>query len=100
MFNKEESKQVTISNKREVEKIKNRLFNYENDINRIERLKVHKCKYCYYINCDRVVMDIITEGVCKNCAKFTLYPDNHTDRYCDKCSEKYNICKHCGAQLD
>ena len=70
------------------------------DNQRQERLKSNLCKWCYYMEADEVVMSAFTTQICKGCAKTNIYGNSTRHMYCEECSEKMHLCKHCGSVID
>ena len=77
-----------------------KLENYDVD-SFIEERKVDcKCKYCTYIDTDKLVQDAFTKIKCRLCGEELIFANSDTDYYCLECAQKNNICKHCGAEMD
>lgn len=58
------------------------------------------------MECMRCMMDkgiagqAFTKFTCEKCGKEAYHHNTNTPRFCDKCSEKYNICERCGEKLN
>lgn len=87
-------------NKKHVEKLKQKILLYEKDSDKDKRIKKCECKYCTYINNERMAGASFTESNCKNCNKKLVFPSTDTNKYCEKCAKELNICKHCGSTID
>jgi len=76
-----------------------KLNNYDTDPKQSQRLKLQKCKYCYYINI-KIALQAFTKFTCKNCKEEFLHHNSNVNKHCMKCAEELNICCHCGAEMD
>lgn len=83
-----------------VNKMKNKIKNYDEDSKIIKRKEKCECKYCTYINNDRIAGQAFTSSNCKGCNKKLDFPSTDTDEYCLDCAKKINVCKHCGSEMD
>lgn len=94
------SKEIKWFNDRHVSKLKGKIFDYNQDKAKEFRKEHCICKYCYYINTGRIAGQAFTTIECKECKKETTFPSTDTDKYCLKCAQKLNVCKHCGSEMD
>ncbi len=94
------NKNILESHNRRIEKLKTKIKNYEEDLEKEKRLKRHLCRYCMYINNDRISGQAITHTECMNCGLEMTFPTTDTDSYCKVCAKGLNVCKHCGSLMD
>lgn len=94
------SKETLFWNNKRVEKMKKKISLFELDEDAVSRKKNCECKYCTYINSDRIAGQAFTHAICKTCGKEMIFPSTDTDLYCVECAKKMNICKHCGSEMD
>ena len=87
-------------NNKRVQKQKTKIKNYEEDLEKEKRLKRHLCKYCMYIDIDRIAGQAFTKSACANCGLEMTFPSTDTDSYCETCAKVLNICSHCGSLMD
>ena len=87
-------------NNKRIKNLHKKILNYYEDNQRQERLKSNLCKWCYYMEVDEVVMQAFTTQICKGCAKTNIYGNSTRHMYCEECSEKMHLCKHCGSVID
>ncbi|MDG6999727.1 MAG: hypothetical protein JRN15_11495, partial [Nitrososphaerota archaeon] len=76
-----------------------------NDIHKEYRLKVHQCKYCYYIldDCEggsRVPDNISKRLGARNCLVCDKQVCYEHDKICDECADKYSLCITCCGDID
>lgn len=79
--------------------LKRMLERYKADSQKESRRKDFKCKYCTYIN-SGIGGSAITISKCKICGQDVFNGSTDTDIYCQECAKKYNLCSHCGGNLD
>ena len=65
-----------------------------------KRVKKQLCRYCFYMEADKIVMNAFTPQVCKECGEQSFSANSDIDKYCSACAKKYNVCKHCGSYID
>ena len=87
-------------NNRRVQNLCNKLDKYKYDIKQKERIKEQLCRYCFYMESDKIVMNAFTPQICKKCGTQSFSANSDTDKYCMTCAKEYNICKHCGSYID
>lgn len=87
-------------NNRRVEHLCDKLDKYKSDIKKDERVKKQLCRYCFYMESDKIVMNAFTPQVCKECGEQSFSANSDIDKYCSACAKKYNVCKHCGSYID
>lgn len=68
------------------------------DARKIDRLKKHECKACFYES--RIGGSAITMRPCMSCGNEEMYGSTATDVLCMKCATKHNLCKHCGGDIE
>jgi len=72
----------------------------ETDSGRKTRLKLHLCKYCYYLRGDVIACSAITTTTCKICAKEMTFGSTHTSGICVDCAKKHKLCLDCLSDID
>ena len=87
------------TNKSFISTTRKNLNKYDTDPKQPQRLKLQKCKYCYYINI-KISLQAFTTFTCKNCKEEFIHHNSNVDKFCMKCAEELNICCHCGAEMD
>ena len=65
-----------------------------------ERLLRKKCLYCYYVVGDGIVLSGFNRKNCGICNNEMVFYSSNVSKYCIICSDAYNICIKCGADLD
>jgi hypothetical protein len=83
-----------------VGRLRLKLLNYDQDSDKEERVSENICKYCYYIDTDRIAGQAFTKTNCRICDKEMVFQTTITDRYCSDCSSNMKLCKYCGATID
>ena len=78
---------------------KKAIDDYENDSGKDYRLTARQCKVCYYLK-NGLAFQAFTEYECQNCHEVDIYHNGSVPKYCQKCSEEFNVCRRCGAELD
>lgn len=63
-----------------------------------ERLKSQECQVCYYGS--RVGGASITTTYCGICGKEMQFGNTCVDVLCEDCAKKYDLCKHCGGDMN
>lgn len=69
------------------------------DPDRKERVKQLTCKRCFYIWVGRISGQAFTDAPCWICEEVQTYANTDTDKLCQKCASKHDLCKHCAADL-
>lgn len=72
---------------------------YSTDVHKKERLKVSKCKFCYYFRQGRIGGASVTQQPCGLCNEVQSYGSTATDPLCLKCASTNELCKQCGGDL-
>ena len=85
---------------RKIYNLHKKLKNYEDDKDKEKREKNYLCKWCYYIDVDKIVMNVLTTQICRRCAKPDFSANSDVDMYCIECAKELNVCKHCGSIMD
>jgi len=68
------------------------------DARKLERLKRHECKACFYNG--RIGGSAMTARECMCCGEIQYYGSTATDVLCMTCAVKHKLCKHCGGDLE
>ncbi|PEP21502.1 hypothetical protein [Bacillus wiedmannii] len=71
---------------------------YESDINKEQRKEERECKACHYLKGGGALQSF-TEYTCKHCKKKSAHYDSRVPKYCNKCSDTFDICVRCGADI-
>jgi len=87
-------------NRHYVEKMRKKIQNYDKDPEQQNRVKNQECKYCTYINANRIAGNAFTYTHCEKCGKEMIFPTTDTDQYCKTCAIELGICRHCGSEID
>jgi hypothetical protein len=72
----------------------------EEDADKTKRLGKRECKWCFYIYSSRMGGAAMTTAPCEGCGNDMGFSSTCTDRFCKDCSVKYDLCKHCGGDID
>lgn len=72
----------------------------KNDSLKNERLLRRKCSFCYYVVGTGIVLQGFHEVKCCFCEKILKFGSSDISNVCSECSDKYNICVKCKADLD
>lgn len=89
------------NHKEYIDKITAKLISYYSDPNKKWRKEHnHLCKYCNYVNTDRIGGAMLTTVTCGNCGQEMTVANTCTDLLCDECAKELNCCKHCGQKMD
>ena len=62
------------------------------------RLLRQECVCCYYDA--RVGGSALTKSSCIGCERNMVFPSTCTDRLCEDCAREYNLCRHCGSDME
>jgi hypothetical protein len=95
-----DSEVKTYYNNQHVAKMREKLRQYDTDEENPHRLALQLCKYCQYIMTGRIAGQAITPYNCRECGKNLIAPTTLTDKYCEDCAQKQNLCRQCGATMD
>ena len=87
------------TNKSFISTTRKNLNKYDTDTKQPKRLKLQKCKYCYYMS-NKISLQAFTTFICKNCSDEIIHHNSNVDKYCMDCAKELNICCHCGAGMD
>ena len=103
MINEEElkrhQKDVKFNHNRHFLNIKKVVTDYEKDEKIEYRRKHQECKYCTYVD-SKIGGSAISVSQCCICGKDIFNGSTNVDYCCNECAKKYNICKHCGNNMD
>jgi len=99
-WDQDKSKRETHFNNQSVKKLNLKLQNYNYDMNIFKRQENQICKYCSYVNNDRMAFQAFTNTNCSICDKEIIFATSNIDKVCPECAKENNICKHCGAEMD
>ena len=103
MINEEElkrhQKDVKFNHNRHFLNIKKVVTDYEKDEKIEYRRKHQECKYCTYVD-SKIGGSAISVSQCYICGKDIFNGSTNVDYCCNECAKKYNICKHCGNNMD
>lgn len=72
---------------------------YTNDVDKAERIKQGKCKYCYYM-ATSMAGQVITVQLCGICDIDMTFGSTATDALCATCATEHKLCKKCGGDID
>ena len=64
-----------------------------------ERHEKCLCPVCYYES-SRWGGAAITDTTCSVCQKEMNFSNTNTDKLCEDCAKKHDLCRHCGAGID
>jgi hypothetical protein len=64
------------------------------------RTEQQECRYCFYLHSERIGGRAITTGECGICGEIMMFNFTCTDAVCPECATKYQLCKHCGGDID
>lgn len=99
-WNKEDIRNASYYNKAHINEITAKLIKYYSDEEKAIRKSKNLCKCCFYYNTSRIGGAAITTRPCAECDTEMHFGNTCTDIFCDKCANKLNLCKHCGAKMD
>lgn len=86
--------------KHHVESLSVKLLGYYSDSLRKERREAKECRYCYYVNKERVGGAAITIVNCQGCNTKMSFGNTCTDTLCETCATERKLCKRCGGKID
>jgi NADH pyrophosphatase NudC (nudix superfamily) len=89
----------TYYNQHRVEDMREKLVEYDNDVEHTERIDNQVCKVCHYIS-DHIAFQAFTDTYCGICGKKMTFCDSDTDKVCLSCARIHGLCKHCGGRMD
>lgn len=64
----------------------------------IKRIEASECVVCFYSS--KIGGAVMTNQECGICDKTMHFSSTATDNFCLDCAVKYNLCKHCGGDID
>ena len=73
--------------------------NYKIDPCKKERQDNQLCPVCFY-NESRIGGAAVTQVQCAQCEEELSFPNTNVDSLCQNCAKEYNLCKHCGGDID
>lgn len=88
----------TISRLYRIEHIEKLYKYFQEDPRKEFRMENRLCKSCFYST--GLSGQAFSFSNCKICNKEIVSPNTDVDHYCKECSEKYDICVKCGADID
>jgi predicted membrane chloride channel (bestrophin family) len=97
---KDRIKTTAYYNYQHVKKMRQKIDLWYADWDNEKRLQEHLCKYCFYVNNNRIAGQAITTTNCDSCNIEIVFPSTDTDRFCDGCAIELNACRHCGGEID
>ncbi len=97
---KEEVEYRTDRNKQYSEVALKKLKRFKKDPDWEKRLSVQECKYCYYINNNRIGCAALTESNCRICDKSIMFSSTVLDDCCESCAKEHGVCKHCLSKME
>lgn len=74
-------------------------MDYLSDSGKKLRFERKYCKFCFYI-ASGIGGCAMTKSNCKCCGKEIMNGSTNVNRICNECSDEYNLCIKCGADLD
>lgn len=83
-----------------IDRTRDGLLLYDEDRYKEQRKAEQLCRYCFYMNKDTFSGQAFTTVYCHGCGKQMTFSNTDTDNFCSTCGKKYNVCKHCGAEMD
>lgn len=72
---------------------------YMRDDESKKRKALSLCKFCYYINNEKIGGCSMTSRDCGICGMSQMYGSTNTDPLCLKCATDNQLCKECGADI-
>ena len=100
VLNEERINQITLRHNNIIDNTLENLSNYTLDKNYIVRKEKFLCKYCFYVNNDRLAGATVTLRPCGICNIEIYYGSTNVDVVCKECAKLHNICIHCGSDID
>lgn len=100
MFDKNDAELTKTIHDNSMARMAEKVAKYSKDPSEKERLEKNLCKYCMYSKFDSWAGQAFTNENCKECGKEMTFGTTDTDKYCDECAKKLNVCKHCGQIMD
>jgi len=75
-----------------------RATDMKGDRRKKERKKRNYCRWCFYT--PRMGGQSCTNQPCGMCGEIQHYGSTDTDALCLACAKKYDLCKHCGGDVE
>lgn len=97
-LNKDQIKLNNIWSERYAKNIELLLKKYNEDSDEDMRKSHLKCKTCFYLR-SGIAGQGFTHCICQNCGKGITHHNTDVPKYCKDCSNKYNACVKCGANI-
>lgn len=72
---------------------------YKIDPRKKERHDSQLCPVCFY-NKSRIGGAAMTQIQCAECEEELSFSNTNVDVMCKNCAKQYNLCKHCGGDID
>lgn len=92
----QQKKVATFYSLKTAERMKRRLKEYEDDSDKESRLSRKLCKSCHYLK-SSIAGQAFTKYNCQHCGEEHHHPNTNVPKYCSACSDKFDMCKKCGA---
>lgn len=73
---------------------------YTTDPEKEQRLKELNCICCYRGYNITIAGQAFTNSNCANCNEEMTFSNTNVDKLCNKCAIQYDVCKHCGADMN
>lgn len=88
----------TLRAKQQVNDTLKRAKEIENDTRKDERKVAQRCKACFYFT--GFAGAAMTMQPCMSCHSPEQYGSTNTDALCLSCAREFDLCKHCGGDLE
>lgn len=75
------------------------LIRYTNDVLKDTRLKMNKCRKCFYLT-KRLAFQAFTNYYCQICANQYRHNNSATPKTCTSCATYYGCCSDCMSEVD
>ena len=76
-----------------------RILAWAADLQKKDRKAKGYCRYCWYINKERIGGQAMTQRACGVCGQEQWYGSTATDVMCSGCAIANDLCKQCGADI-
>ena len=90
---------ATLYAQRHIEGTRKRLARAEIDDGRVARLAQRECVVCFYMR-GGLAGQAFTDWKCNACGVDGNYPNTAVPRFCNACSDKFEICVRCGGDIE
>ncbi|MGG4438389.1 hypothetical protein AAXE64_27945 [Priestia megaterium] len=92
----EKKKIATYYSLKAAHRMKRQLEDYDIDLEKESRLNQQLCKTCHYLK-SSMAGQAFTKYNCQHCGEEHHHPNTNVPKYCPACSDKFDMCKKCGA---